>query len=260
MIIFIFLFGLVVGSFLNCVIWRLHTHRNLWGRSQCAHCHKKIFWYDNIPVISFFVLGGKCRHCRKSISFQYPLVELSTAILFAIAYNSFELRALGLVPIAHSPQLIALLRNFIFISFLITIFVFDFRYYYILDTVTIPAAAIALIINIAIGMGWQNLIFGGIIGGGVFLAQFLLSRGKWIGGGDIRLGVVMGLMLGWNMVLLALFFAYTLGAVISIILVFLKYKKFSSKVPFGAFLSAATIIVLLYGERMMEWYFRFMNN
>src|SRR3989344_3234598 len=151
----------------------------------------------------------------------------------------------------YNLQLVTLLRNLIFISFLIIIFVFDFRYYYILDSVTIPAAVIAFIFNIALGMEWQNLIFGGIIGGGIFLAQFVFSQGKWIGGGDIRLGAVMGFMLGWKMILLALFLSYTVGAIISVALVVLKYKKFSSKIPFGAFLSSATIAVLLYGEKIL---------
>ena len=200
MVILIFILGLIIGSFLNCLVWRLHVGKTLGGRSQCTRCHKKIFWYDNIPVISFLVLKGRCRHCKKKISWQYPLVELAT----------------------------------------------------------IPAAIFAFIANILLGMDWKSLIFGGIIGGGIFLAQFLLSRGKWIGGGDIRLGAVMGLMLGWQMVLLALFLSYTIGAAISIILVALKYKKFSSKVPFGAFLSSATILVLLYGDKLLGWYLRWL--
>jgi len=258
-------------------IFRLHDKKRFSGRSQCLHCGKKIQWYDNIPLISFFILGGKCRHCKKPISWQYPLVELATGILFVLAYiqSPSPLVGQGLHNISPSPLwgksiniipplplwgegwgegALHLLRNLIFISFLIVIFVYDLRWYYILDSVTIPALIIAFLFNIFLGFGFINMILGVIIGAGFFLAQYIISSGKWIGGGDIRLGAVMGVMLGWKLVILALFLAYTIGAVVSLGLIAMKVKKFSSKIPFGTFLSLATVISLLFGEKIVEVY------
>ena len=258
-------------------IFRLHDKKKFSGRSQCLHCGKKIQWHDNIPLISFFILGGKCRYCKKPISWQYPLVELATGILFVLVYIQspsplveaginiilpLPIVGQGWLNISPSPLVgegwgeggILLLRNLIYISFLIVIFVYDLRWYYILDIVTIPALIIAFLFNIFLGFGFLNLLFGAIIGAGFFLAQYIISSGKWIGGGDIHLGAVMGVMLGWKIVILALFLAYTIGAAISLALIVMKIKKFSSKIPFGTFLSLATVVSLLYGEKIVGVY------
>ncbi len=240
-----------MGSFLNMAIFRLHDKKKFSGRSQCLHCRKKIQWHDNIPLISFFILGGKCRSCEKKISMQYPLVELATGILFVLAYIQSPSPLWGE---GWGERALQLLRNFIFISFLIVIFVYDLRWYYILDAVTIPALIVAFLFNIFFGFGFINMLLGVIIGAGFFLAQYIISSGKWIGGGDIRLGAVMGVMLGWKLVILALFLAYTIGAAASLALIAMKVKKFSSKIPFGTFLSLATVASLLYGEKIIGAY------
>ena len=275
LIIFIFIFGTIVGSFLNVVILRLHNKKSfLKGRSSCPNCKKQIAWYDNIPILSFIILKGRCRHCKAKISWQYPIIELVTGILFVIAFLvNFENLILEAYPnfqfsifnfqfsnyifslILNSQFLILLFRDWIFISFLIIIFVYDFRWYLILDKITFPAMGVALVINMFSNFSLVNILIGAIIGGSFFLIQFLWSQGKWIGGGDIRLGVLTGIMLGWKMFLIALFLAYVIGAIISIILLLFKKKKWKSQIPFGTFLSTATIIVLLWGKEIWEWYF-----
>jgi prepilin signal peptidase PulO-like enzyme (type II secretory pathway) len=246
---FIFLLGLIIGSFLNVVIIRLREHCSILGRSFCINCKKFIKWYDNIPVLSFLLLKAKCRFCKTKISWQYPLVEMITGVLFLLVYFKYA-RFSDYLSLAY------LFRDLIFIAVLIVIFVIDFRWYLILDIVTLPAIVFALGINLFLGISWLSLLVGGVLGGGFFLAQFLVSGGRWIGGGDIRLGVLMGVMLGWKLILVALFLAYFVGAIVGISLVIFKQKKFSSKIPFGTFLSAAAVVSLLYGEEILQWYLR----
>lgn len=241
MSIFIFILGAIVGSFLNVVIFRLHAQSSILGRSLCLFCKKFIQWYDNIPIFSFFRLRGKCRWCQQKISWQYPLVELTTGILFLLAYW-------------QSPTLILLFRNLIFIAVLIVIFVYDWRWYLILDVITVPATVFAFFVNLFLGYGLGNLLLGAVIGGGFFLMQFLVSSGRWIGGGDIRLGILLGVMLGWKLLLVTLFLAYLSGSIVGLGLIIAKQKKFSSPMPFGTFLAAAAIVSLLYGEPLWQWY------
>src|SRR3989339_835436 len=146
---FSFIFGLIIGSFINCLIWRLHEKEGLWNRSYCPKCKHKISWYDNVPVLS-------------------------------------------------------------------VIFIYDLRWYLILDIITLPACLVVFIVNLMLGFEWQNLLISGIIGGSFFLFQFVVSRGRWIGGGDIRLGLLMGFALGWPYILVAIFLAYFMGAIITL--------------------------------------------
>lgn len=251
-IFFIFIFGTIIGSFLNVVIFRLRAKKSfLKGRSYCPKCKKQIVWYDNIPILSFLILRAKCRNCKTKISWQYPLVELSIGILFLLFYfkylSNFEFLIF---------DSLFLIRDWFFVSVLIIIFVYDLKYYLILDKITFPAIAIAFIFNFLLGFSLANILIGAIIGGSFFLIQFLISKGRWIGGGDIRLGVLMGVMLGWKMVILAIMIAYVIGASFSIILLISKKKSLKSQIPLGTFLSAATIIVMLYGNEILEWYLK----
>jgi prepilin signal peptidase PulO-like enzyme (type II secretory pathway) len=255
--IFVFIFGLIIGSFLNCLIWRVYKKipltpfiKGAVNRSYCPKCKKQIAWHDNIPVLSFCLLGGKCRHCRRSISLQYPLVELITGILFLFAfYLNFQI---PLTPFIKGA--LVLFRDWFLIAVMIVVFVIDLRWYLILDIVVLPAAVIVFILNLILGISWQNLLISGIIGGSFFLIQFIISKGKWIGGGDIRLGLLMGFALGWPNILIALFLAYLLGSVVGIGLILAGKKKWGGEVPLGTFLSITTVIALLWGERILGWY------
>ena len=253
--VLIFVFGLCLGSFLNCFIYRLRKKQSILGRSYCPDCKTKIAWYDNIPLLSFILLKGKCRHCRKKISWQYPLVELVTAVLFLIIWQKYKIDVdsftrYSLLVTRYSK----LIRDWLFVCILIVIFIYDLRWQLILDKITLPAMVIAFGLNIWLGISWQNLLLAGIIGGGFFLTQYLISRGRWIGGGDIRLGVLMGLMLGWPQIIVALMLAYISGAIVGIGLILGKKKQWSSHIPFGTFLSAATIVAMLWGEEILSWY------
>ncbi|MBU4374942.1 prepilin peptidase [Patescibacteria group bacterium] len=261
---FIFIFGLCIGSFLNCLIWRLRKGEGMLNRSYCPKCKKQIAWHDNIPVLSFIWLGGKCRHCKKPISIQYPLVELIAGILFVIAFfMNYELGIMNygfnnfyILPLIHdSLFIIHLLRDFFIISVMIIIFIYDLRWYLILDKVVLPACAIVFILNLILGITWQNMLISGIIGSSFFLFQFVVSKGKWIGGGDIRLGLLMGFALGWPNVLAAIFLAYLIGSIVGVGLILAGRKQWGSKIPLGIFLSSASVIVLFWGEQIINWYF-----
>lgn len=266
---FVFIFGLCVGSFLNVVVLRLKKGENfVAGRSFCPKCHKEIAWFDNIPLVSFFLLLGRCRRCQQKISWQYPLVEFFTGILFLVAFIFVWQEHLLLFYFA-----IELLYYFIIIAFLIIIFVYDFKYYLILDKVVIPAVVVVFLYQGIIFLIKNNffysifsqesriyysaLIFSAIIIAGFFLLQFLISRGRWIGGGDIRLGFLMGLILGWPKAVLALFLAYILGSLFALPLLISGNKKMSSQIPFGTFLVVATLICLFLGQQILDWYLNF---
>ncbi len=239
--------GLIIGSFLNCMAWRLYEGESVNGRSHCRDCQAMIHWYDNIPLLSFILLRGKCRQCQATISIQYPAVEAVTAVLFMLAY--------WLTPLDY----IALARNWFLLSVFVVIFIMDARWYVIMDKVSLPAAAIALAFNLWLGYGWQWLLISATIGTGFFLIQYLVSRGRWIGSGDIRLGLLLGVALGWPNILAAIFLGYGLGAVFGVIALATGKKKWGSMVPLGTFLSLAGAITLLYGEKIVRWYLNFVN-
>ena len=243
----IFIFGLIIGSFLNAVIFRLKLNEQfIRGRSKCLNCQNELKAWDLIPVLSFIFLKGKCRYCHKAISWQYPLLELATGLVFLLGY--FNLSYI------KADFVFSYLTFIVFACFLIIIFIYDLKYYLILDKVSLPAFTIALILNVLLGYNVGNLLLASVIIGGFFGLQFIISQGKWIGGGDIRLGLVMGAMLGWPLALVALFLAYILGAVFGLILIISRRKDWQSQLPFGTFLTAATLIALLWGHEILSWY------
>lgn len=215
---------------------------------MCVHCERKLSWFENIPLFSFLFLKGKCRTCGKPIPKSYFLVELATGVIFTLVVGhsvDFNLSA------------IQSFRDLFFSALLIVVFVYDAKYQLILPSVILLGSTVGLFINIKyLVYDPYNLVFGALICGGFFLFQFLVSKGKWIGGGDIMLGAMMGFWLGWQAGLAALFISYIFGAVFSLALIALKKKEMSSAIPFGTFLSIGTFVVLLWGNEIISWYLR----
>lgn len=251
--IYIALLGLITGSFLTCLIWRLHTRKSLGGRSQCPDCNHIISWFDNIPVLSFLLLQARCRHCRKKISWRYPIIELITAILFTLLFSRL-LVLYGSPEVWSNVAWLTLLRDVVFVSALVIVFVSDILWYIIFDEVVLPAALVVGGLNIILGTSWQNLLISATIGSGFFLIQFLISRGRWIGGGDIRLGLLLGLGLGWPFILPAIFLAYFSGAIVGLGLLFFHKRGWKSVMPLGTFLAVSGIVVLFFGSEIINWY------
>lgn len=246
-LIFWFIFGAAMGSFLNVVICRLQTRESfVRGRSHCPHCRAKLHWHDLVPLASFMLLGGKCRYCRKKISWRYLLIEIITGLLFV----------LGAVSGLTNPELLVYLAA---VSFFIILFVYDSETFIVPDKVSLPAVMVIFLLNICAGAPPLALLGGALFGGGWFLAQFLLSRGRWVGGGDIRLGLLMGVFLGWPKVALGMMIAYVGGSVIAAGLMLARRAKFGSRLPFAVFLLPASLAAWLYGETIWAAYINWLG-
>jgi leader peptidase (prepilin peptidase)/N-methyltransferase len=258
--ILIFFFGLCVGSFLNVVICRLDSRESiLFNRSHCPKCGRTLQWHDLIPLLSFFLLKRKCRYCGKKISWQYPLVEMTTALSFLLIFN-FQFSIFNQVS-SFKFQVSELVYYFLVVSSLIIISAYDLKHYLIPDEIIYPAITISLIVNLLKGFYCHNLLITSyqllialLAGAGFFLLLFLVSKGKWMGLGDVKLAAFLGLLLGWPSILLALSISFFLGAVVGLILILLKKKKMSSQIPFGPFLSAGALIALFWGSWILSWY------
>lgn len=237
----VLLAGIVFGSFFNAVVWRYRRREKITARhSICVHCGHTLAAGDLIPVLSYLALRGRCRYCHKPIPFFYPLVELATGLvlLLPLAFFGFTL---AFVVVAAFSLLLELL------------FLLDLRYSILPDELTVPAIILGILVGFTIGREYRDILLGGILGAGFFLLQYAISRGRWIGGGDIRLGAVMGCALGVNALLLALFFSYCVGAIVGVILISSKQKRWKSHIPFGTFLTASTYVLLLAGTSAGTW-------
>ena len=246
----IFIFGLAIGSFLNVVICRLKTNESiLIGRSYCPKCKTILKWYDLIPVFSFIFCKGRCRYCDKKIIWQYPMVEIITGLLFLLIFNfQFSLPA-------GEAGIFNLIYYLIIISFLIVIFVYDLKHYLILDKIVFPAVIITIIFNFfLLPEGWQSSILSAFGASLFFLSLVLISKGEWMGLGDVKFAFLMGLILSWPNILLALFLSFFSGAIVGITLILFGKKGFKSQIPFGPFLSGSTILIIIYGEYIIELY------
>lgn len=197
------------------------------------------------PIFSYVFLGGKCRYCRKSISPIYPLVELITCLLFVLVFYNFYQGA---------DSVFLIFSNWLFVCVLIIIFVYDLKWGEILDKVSLPSMIVILSLNLLLGVSWKSLFLAALIGGVFFLFQYLISRGKWLGGGDIRMGALMGFMLGWPNILVALFFAYVAGAAFVIPFLVMGRKKLNSTIALGTFLSIGAVVALIWGGEIISWY------
>ena len=250
--------GLSVGSFLNSIIYRLNTGESfLFKRSYCPDCKHQLNWKDLIPLFSFLILRGKCRYCQKIISWQYPLVELATALIFLFLLLEFSVNYTTLY--------------FMLIScFLIIIFVYDLKHYIIPDKIIFSAIIIAFLYQLLrtldfgfiLEFGFWNSDFrtllnpflSAILASVFFLTIVLLSRGKWMGIGDIKLAFFMGLFLSYPNIIISLFLAFFLGAIIGVGLILLRKKTLKSEVPFGPFLVTGTFLALFFGKDIINWY------
>lgn len=251
MTIFIFfLLGLVIGSFLNVVVYRLELAESLLGRSHCPNCQKQIRWYDNIPLLSFVLLRAQCRDCEGKISWQYPLVEFFTGVVFALVGYAFFL-PWSFLSWGETAFYLAIF------SVMLVIFLYDFKFMEIPMLVlwigagaTVGYYLVFDYLNFQPQMGISDLrLFSGILaGGGAYLAFFLLSalsKEKWMGMGDAYLALLIGLVARWPGIVFALLLSFTIGAIFGIILIALKKKTLQSQIPFGPFMVLGCFLAIL---------------
>jgi prepilin signal peptidase PulO-like enzyme (type II secretory pathway) len=246
--------GLILGSFVNAFVWRLHEGRD-WvrERSECTHCHHELAPKDLIPVLSWLYLRGKCRYCGKKIH-DNPLAELAVPTLFVISYLAWPVQLTG-------SGLLQFVIWCIFIVGFVALAVYDFRWFLLPNKIVFPliGLGIAQVIAVAVWDTNWNVLIGAAIGaatvGGIFYMLFQISNGSWIGGGDVKLGIVLGLLAGGALEGFLLLFVASIAALIATLPSVVQGRaKRKSHVPFGPFLIFGTIIVVLWGARLIDWY------
>jgi len=253
MTIIFFIFGLIIGSFLNAVIYRLRVVESLFERSHCPKCRNKIRWFDNIPILSFLILSAKCRDCGEKISWAYPAVEFSVGAVFAIIGKYF-----------FSPLLISTwIPTFFYLvifSLLIIIFVYDYKYMEIPMIILYLAVGITILyylqadfVNFERAAGFFSLhIFSGLLAGilafSMFFSLSYFSKETWMGMGDAYIGFLGGLLVGWSKVFFMLTLSFTIGALFGLILILTKKKTMKSQIPFAPFLVVGIFLVIIVPE------------
>lgn len=244
----LFVLGCCIGSFINASEYRLAKSLPIANdRSRCRSCAKALAWYDLVPLVSYLVLRGKCRSCQARISTQYPLVEGVTGVLFVVAGS---MASIG----TDTESIVRLIRDLIVVSIAVFLFVYDYKYTLLPDAVTLPSIAVFAAFSWWLGVSWQSLLVGTIVGGGFFLLQYAVSSGAWVGGGDIRFGAMLGALFGWPTILVALFVSYVTGAIAGGTLLALGKKKPGDAIPFGTFLSIGMLLTLWWGQALVDWY------
>jgi leader peptidase (prepilin peptidase)/N-methyltransferase len=250
----VFLFGSMTGSFLNVCILRMPKEESVvFPRSHCLSCKKTIAWFDNLPILSFLVLGAKCRHCRAKISWQYPIIEIITAVLFVVFYRSFSLSPKGFL--------------YLFLSLVLLVqSVIDMRYKIIPDSLTLPTIVVGLLSSAVFPeihgstshvSGFLRSLAGVLVGGGFLyaagtIAEWVLKK-EAMGGGDVKLLAAIGAVIGWRGVLWTIFVSSLVGTLGGL---YLRFSKGEELIPYGPYLALGAFLYLFYGPTVMDWYFR----
>ncbi len=251
-IIIFFVVGLAMGSFVNAWVWRTKEDKSVVkGRSMCPDCGHQLSALDNIPVVSYLLLRGKCRYCNKTISVQYPLVEIITSLLFVAIYLYFA-------P-TNMYMWFQVIAWCVVTVLLVAAFVYDLRWMILPDKFTLPVIAIATVLlavqvwQFGIASIYAQLI-ATIVFAGLYLVIWVVSKGKLLGGGDIRLAVLMGLLLSVPQLLVGVFVAYVIGALVGVTLIAIKLKKRTDAVPLAPFLIFGLYFGLFFGNQISSWY------
>lgn len=247
LIITVFVFGLLIGSFLNVCIARLPAGESVSSPgSRCPACATPIRWYDNIPVVSYLVLGRRCRACKAPISVRYPLVELATAVAFALQA--------WLLP----PDPIVLAQHLLFTALLIVLFGTDYDVQRLPDVITLPGTAAGVLIAVFVVPGFVASVAGAALGAAVLLfVRWAWKRLRGVDGmglGDVKMLAMIGAFLGWRQVGVVLFLASLSGAVIGLALAATGRRSMQTRLPFGTFLAVAAYAASLIGKPLLDWY------
>lgn len=286
-----FILGTTLGSFALALADRSLSNKSFWGRSYCTHCKKTLRWYDLFPVISYISLKGRCRFCNKGLKAGYLLVEVITGILVAFLFwQYFGLYKI----LTFNPQFIftilELLLKVFFITALVSLFITDLKQMLIPNRIIIPCLYIGFFYSLLLTVCkiaflyyglyqttigkfllppytdyfqrhallisqplFESLIMGAIIGG-FFMLLIIITKGRGMGGGDVKLGAFMGLMLGFPQSLIAIMLAFLSGAIFSIFLIIFGKKHFGQVIPFGPFLVLGSLISIFWGNWILNWY------
>lgn len=238
--------GLAIGSFLNVVIHRLPRGGSLVSPgSRCPSCGYDLGPLDNIPVLSYVMLAGRCRSCRARISPRYPLVEIATAGLFLAHYAIF-----GWTPL--------LAVRLLFAASMVALFAIDLEHHLLPDAITLPGIVAGLLASLWLPPGIRDALIGALVGGGVLWligeAYYRYSGEEGMGGGDVKMLAMIGAFLGWELVIVTLVFSSIAGSLIGVLLIVTRRGGMKYALPYGTFLSIAALVASLYGASIVSWY------
>jgi len=243
------LLGLAVGSFLNVCVHRLPRGQSLVRPgSRCPQCGYELRWYDNIPVVSYLVLGGRCRACRKHIAVRYPALELATLALFLLHGAVFGWTGLLAV-------------RLLFACAMVVLFAIDLDHHLLPDAITLPGIAAGLLFSLLLPPGLVDALLGVLVGGGVLWligeAYFRYSGQEGMGGGDVKMLAMIGAFLGWKLVLVTLVLSSVAGSLIGVLVIAVKRGGMKYALPYGTFLALGALAASLAGDQLINWYVSF---
>jgi len=241
--------GLAAGSFLNVCIYRLPRRQSLVRpASRCPKCTTPLRWYDNVPLVSYVVLRGRCRGCRAPISQVYPLVEVTTGLVFVAAYSLF----------GPSPLLVSRL---LFACAMIVLFVVDLQHRLLPNVITLPGIGVGFASSLFLPPGWLDSLIGIAAGGGVLLllaeAYYRLRKEEGLGMGDVKMLAMIGAFLGWRLMVVTLVLSSVLGSVIGLSVIALRIGGMKYALPFGTFLAVGALVASVAGDAILAWYLGF---
>ena len=240
------LLGLIVGSFLNVCIYRLPRRESVnWPGSHCTACNRPLSWYENVPIVSWLVLRGRCRTCGERISVVYPLVELITGVLFVAGYAIY----------GWTPMLAVRLA---FACAMVVLFAIDLRHHLLPNVITVPGIVIGFLLSLFLPPGWKASLIGLIAGGGVL---FVIAEGYYrlrgvegLGMGDVKMLSMIGAFLGWKLMLVTLILGSFAGSLIGVGVIALGRGGMKAALPFGTFLAVGALTAAVAGDPLVEWY------
>lgn len=243
------IFGALVGSFLNVCIYRLPIEMSIaWPSSGCPTCGRRLAWFENIPIVSYFALWGRCRTCKQPIAGRYPVVEALTALMFAAAWWYY-------------PPGLLLVSRLILGCALIVLFAIDLEHQLLPNVITLPGVAVGFVLSFFIEPGWLNSLIGILVGGGVLYAiaeiYYRVRHEEGLGMGDVKMLAMIGAFLGWKLTLLTLMLGSLAGSLIGVLLLAMNRGGMKHALPFGTFLALGAGLAATVGRPILDWYLRF---
>jgi leader peptidase (prepilin peptidase)/N-methyltransferase len=244
-------FGAIVGSFLNVCIYRLPLGKSVvWPASGCTQCHRELAWYENIPVLSYIALRGRCRTCHAGISLQYPIVEALTAAMFALAWWMY-----GPTPLFAS--------RVVFGCALIALFAIDLEHHLLPNTITLPGIVIGFVFSFLTEPGWMSSLIGIVAGGGILYivaeVYYRVRHEEGLGMGDVKMLAMIGAFVGWKLTLVALMMASLGGSLIGLVVIASRRGGMKYALPFGTFLALGAAAAATVGPAVLAWYMDFLR-
>ena len=250
LIVIVALFGLIVGSFLNVCIYRLPRRLSVvWPASRCTSCGRALRWYENIPVLSYLALGGRCRTCRAPISIVYPVIELVTAATFLLMFARFGLQPLLAVKLVFGCAMIVLL-------------VIDLQHRILPNAITVPGIIAGVTASLLVPPpGWLDSVIGAVAGAGVLFAiselYLRVRHEEGLGMGDVKMLGMIGAFLGWKLMLVTMVIASILGSIVGLTVIAARKGGMKSALPFGTFLAIGALVAAVAGDAILDWYLGF---